>query len=64
MALSQKTLAAQPCKMRQNRVSYCCKAEEESGKGAARMLYNERADYILQQLQLQSTVKVSELSGS
>ena len=26
------------------------------------MLYNERADYILQQLQLQSTVKVSELS--
>ena len=26
------------------------------------MLYNERAEYILQQLQLQSTVKVSELS--
>ena len=26
------------------------------------MLYNERAELILQQLQLQSTVKVSELS--
>lgn len=26
------------------------------------MLYNERADFILQQLQLQSTIKVSELS--